>query len=364
MKKKWLLVANPTARSGKGAKRIEKAIRALKEFDFNAEFVATEPHGQTIATVSNKLLSEDIEGVIAMGGDGTFREVGSALMKTSKSQEVLMAHLPAGTANDQAKSFGIPRGPLTLKKNIEMISERHFIDIDVGRIEAQDHAGETKEEAYFFDSAGWGVSPHILSIRNDDKKLVESIPFLKQLYKHNLVYAGAVLRTFIKTQFEPHSFEVEIEVDGQEYKWPKLVDLVVKATKVYAGLWVLDPRSEPDDGLFEVVPFTSKRDWSSKAIVHLDRTGLLNKSLAEIGIKHSEGFQGKKIKLNFITPFDSGLIAAQIDGEEFPMTDRAEITVLERALRLVVPEKYTVNYLEREDEVLESFMIEPMDHRV
>ena len=56
-----------------------------------------------------------------------------------------------------------------------------FVDQEVGR-------------SWFFDSLGWGISPKILRMRNEDRRLVSGIPILRELYRDQLVYAGAVLR--------------------------------------------------------------------------------------------------------------------------------------------------------------------------
>src|SRR5262249_21269186 len=95
--------------------------------------------------------------------------------------------------------------------------------------------------------------------------------------------------------------------------------------------------SRHDDGKFELVPFAGKRDWVSKAIVHLRGSGLSSEGLAKIGVTHSEGISASKIDLEFL-PHAGGLpIQAQIDGEEFVFTPRVEIGVMPRALRLIVP---------------------------
>ena len=89
-----------------------------------------------------------------------------------------------------------------------------------------------------------------------------------------------------------------------------------------------------------VDPFGGKRDWVSKAIVHLQGMPLTPEGLAKIGVRHSEGGSGGRIEIHF-HPHPGGLpLVAQIDGEEFPATSRVSIEVLPRAIRLVVPREY------------------------
>jgi diacylglycerol kinase family enzyme len=120
---------------------------------------------------------------------------------------------------------------------------------------------------------------------------------------------------------------------------PGLTDLIIKGTRVYGGAWVFDPASRHDDGLFEVVPFAGKRDWISKALVHLDESGAVQEGLAAIGVTHSQNLSAARIEVDLRRAPEGLPLAAQIDGEEFPATPRAEVDVLPRALRLIVPEK-------------------------
>src|ERR1700688_4288249 len=99
-----LLVGNPTAQSGKNAERIERAVRGLAEAGVACDVLATLPAGATIPAVADRLRGlggASYACIIAMGGDGTFREVASGLLESGRAEQVAMAMLPTGTANDQ-----------------------------------------------------------------------------------------------------------------------------------------------------------------------------------------------------------------------------------------------------------------------
>ena len=80
-----LLVANPTAQSGKNAERIDRAVAFLKRAGIVCDLLPTLPHGQTIAAVRRALDAGSHKCVIAMGGDGTFREVGAGLLESTRT---------------------------------------------------------------------------------------------------------------------------------------------------------------------------------------------------------------------------------------------------------------------------------------
>jgi diacylglycerol kinase family enzyme len=163
------------------------------------------------------------------------------------------------------------------------------------------------------------------------------VPILRDIWRDQLVYAGALLRTFLASYIDNDKFDVEVQADGRSLRWSGLTDLVVKGTRVYGGAWVFDRDSKHDDGLFEVVPFAGKRDWLSKAIVHLDANPVTAEELALLGVSHSEGFRAKQIALTFAPRSSDVPLAAQIDGEEFVATPRVVIEVQARRLRLIVP---------------------------
>ncbi len=338
MPRPHLLVANPTAQSGRNAERISHVRARLASRGIVHELLATTPAGGTVRELSGRLREGGIGAVIAMGGDGTFAEVGKALIRSGRAREVPLAMLPTGTANDQGRSFGLSSDPSEIDRNVGVIAEGREADLDAGRIRAIERNATVRED-HFFDSAGWGIGPRILALRNEDRREIDRVPVLREVYRDQWVYAGALLKTFLASYLEDDKFDATISVDADPTprRWTGLTDLVVKGTRIYGGLWVLDRDSRPDDGRFEVVPFLGKRDWISKALVHLDGTGRTADALAQVGIRHSEGLQAGRIEIAFHNRSDAVPLAAQIDGEEFPATSRARIEVLPRALRLVVP---------------------------
>ncbi|MCC6811198.1 MAG: hypothetical protein IT381_27455 [Deltaproteobacteria bacterium] len=335
-----LLVGNPTAQSGKNKERIARARELLAEAAIDHDFAATLPKGGTVAMVADALRAKPYSTVIYMGGDGTFAEVAKGLLASGRAAEVALAMLPTGTANDQGKSFGLAADAGALEHNVAVIKANARCKLDVGRLDALDARGGVVKQDAFFDSAGWGISPRVLKVRNEDRKTIEGIPVLRDIYRDHLVYAGALFRTFLASYVDDDKFDVSLVCDGQDFAWEGLTDLVVKGTSVYGGAWVFDRESKPDDGLFEVVPFAGKRDWLSKAIVHLDLNPVPKEALAAVGVSHSESVRARSIELRFAPRSTEVPLAAQIDGEEFVATPRVRITVDARALTLVVPEAY------------------------
>src|SRR3954470_2081344 len=127
-----LLVGNPTAQSGKNRERIDRALALMTEAGFATDFLATLPEGKTIEAVRSALEASAYRVVIAMGGDGTFREVAAGLYTSQRREDVALGMLPTGTANDQGKSFGLHADEGALVRNVDVIRAGHETELDVG----------------------------------------------------------------------------------------------------------------------------------------------------------------------------------------------------------------------------------------
>jgi diacylglycerol kinase family enzyme len=326
-----LLVGNPTAQSGKNEARIDHAIAELRAAGVTCELMPTLPGGATIGAVRDALRESTFACVIAMGGDGTFREVAAGILESGQADRVALAMLPTGTANDQGRSFGVYAGDDQLGVNVAIIAAAKETRLDAGRIELV----EAATKSWFFDSAGWGLSARVLAARNDDREIVETVPGLRLVYRDQLVYAGALLRTFLESYVTDDTFAVDAEIDGTRIDIDDVTDLIVKATRIYGGAWVFDRTSRHDDGAFELIPFRGKLDWTSKAIVGLDGNPITEEMLNSIGVEHSKAIRGSRFDLRFRPRAP----AAQIDGEELAAATHVRVDVVPRALRLIVPAK-------------------------
>ncbi len=333
----YLLVGNPTAQSGKNGARIERALDWMEGSGMSCHFIATLPNGATVDAVRQALDTGTYNVVIAMGGDGTFREVASALVMSVRKEEVAMGMLPTGTANDQGRSFGLSAAEGALLDNLTVIRGGVETRLDAGELTTYDQRDSALFQGYFFDSATWGISARILAQRNIDREFVSNIPIVRDIVRDQTLYAASALRTFLTSYVVSDKFELNAVVDGKAEVFEGLSDFLLKGTRIYAGAWVVDRTSKHDDGLFEAVPFRGKRDWTSKVIVDLDGNPLNEERLNAVGVAHSKPFRFQTMELSFHIQEGAEPVLAQVDGEEIQAGVRASIRVLPRAIRLIVP---------------------------
>jgi diacylglycerol kinase family enzyme len=332
-----VLVANPTAQSGKAAEWIRSARALLDQANIPHRFVPTEPEGKTIDRVKD-VVDQGIRVVIYMGGDGTFAEVAKGILASERGPDVAMGMLPTGTANDQGKSFGLDAGPSSLERNVDVIAGGITVPCDVGTILIE-RDGKTIHKDLMFDSFSVGLGAASLETRNRDRERVGRIPGLGAIYRDQMVYAGAVLRRFVESYVVDVKFDLECVIDGKVHAFDNLLDVILKNTKIFGGEWIFDPATESDDGRFELVPVTGRRDFGTKLIGSLRGSPVGVDDLASLGFEHEPAISGTKFEL-IVRSAQAGLPAAQIDGEEVPAGDRYYVDVAPRALRLIVPREH------------------------
>lgn len=329
-----VLVANPTAQSGRAAAAIDRARDLLDRAGVPHAFLPTEPERGTIQVIRRAIDERGVRLVIAMGGDGTFAEAAKGILASAHAPETDLALLPTGTANDQAKSFGLATGESALESNVEVIRTGTVFALDVGRVERLDEADRVTHEDLFFDSFSLGLGAAVLAERNRDRRRVADIPFIRAIYRDHLVYAGALMKKLAQRA----GFHLEAVVDGQVLTYESVLDVIVKNTPVYGGEWVLAPAATADDGLLEMVPVVGLGDLTSKMVSSLRIGSPIGEyELAQLGIHPTRPVPGRTFML---TAFQPGVLeppAAQVDGEEIPAGDRFRIAALPRLLRIVVP---------------------------
>jgi lipid kinase YegS len=166
---------------------------------------------------------DGIDTVIAGGGDGTVNEVLNGLMQVDGGSTALGV-IPLGTANDFARSAGIP---LQLEGALRVSVETEPVTVDVGR--SGDRA--------FMNVATGGFGTEVT---------VNTNPKLKRLLGGAAYFVTGLGRF---SELEP----VEVRLRGPELEWEgKLLVLAVGNARQAGGGHVLCPEAVLDDGMLDV----------------------------------------------------------------------------------------------------------------
>ncbi len=206
-----LLLANPQA--SRVAAQLTEAIERLDDAGLEL-VVQTPPDPQRLPKLIHQY-REQVDCVIVGGGDGTLNGVADALVET----QLPLGILPLGTANDLARTLGLP---LQLDAACEVIAAGNLRRIDLGRV----------NDKHFFNAASLGLSVQIC--RQLDKGA-------KQRWG---VMAYPV--TMAKSLWQMRPIRVVIS-DGQSTWQARTVQLTVGNGRFFGGGMTVDEEAEIDD---------------------------------------------------------------------------------------------------------------------
>jgi diacylglycerol kinase family enzyme len=102
--RKLAVVVNPAGRDGHALRRWKAAEPVLAAVGFETEVYYTEQVGHASELAFKLRDRQDIELIVACGGDGTVHEVASGM----RGSEMRLGIIPGGTGNDVARAHGIP----------------------------------------------------------------------------------------------------------------------------------------------------------------------------------------------------------------------------------------------------------------
>jgi YegS/Rv2252/BmrU family lipid kinase len=225
---------NAAAGAGRTRNRWPQIARELDRLNLRYEARFTQGEGDA-TRLAEEAVRAGCSAVVAVGGDGTINEVLNGVMQAGAEGTALPAFgvLPSGTAQDFARSAGIPLEPRQAARALAS-PWRH--PIDVGRIRFE--AGTVR---YFANYAGTGFDATVAAqARSWGHRLRGAVPYVLGFF--------AVLRGFRNPQFV-------ISLDGESPLNPaRRASMVVVANGAnYAGVLRMAPAAALDDGLLDVV---------------------------------------------------------------------------------------------------------------
>ena len=115
--KKCVIIYNRKSGKVKPKQLIGTFYDVVEKNGYELNVITTKRQGDAIDKVRE--LPDDIDLVIAAGGDGTFDEVINGNMQREK--KLLLAQLPLGTTNDVGSMFGLTQN---YKRDLEIILKK------------------------------------------------------------------------------------------------------------------------------------------------------------------------------------------------------------------------------------------------
>jgi len=296
--RKTLIVINPVAHE-LSAEGLQDMFRS--ELTGEAPEVYATEASHNVLEVVRERLHDNIELVIAAGGDGTVSSCAGAIQGTDTSLGIV----PIGTGNVIAKDLGIP---LTPERAAEVIcGSRRERQIDVLLC----------DEQYYLLNVGAGLSPLIMEGANREAK---------QRFGLFAYIASGLKKAF---GHQPHHFTLQI--DGEERFIDGSEVIVLNSPSIGHPALKFDDAILMDDGEVKVCVLKSRNLWESIA--------------AGIGVVFGRGGQNKHVSCyparEQITIDSAGDVLVQGDGDIIGHTP-ADVRLIPKAVRVLVPSGSTV----------------------
>jgi diacylglycerol kinase (ATP) len=291
-----LLIINPRSRQG-GDADITAGIEKLHAAGISVEMVNTSDCEQTAQVITAR--HQDIDFVIIGGGDGTISSTAKALYE----HKLPFAILPLGTANDLARSLGIPSN---VDKAFDVIVANNRRWIDLGSVNGH----------LFFNACHIGLGVRIThELTPELKKKWGVLSYFKAAY-------SAVARS--------SEFSVKLTVDGKLFR-KRALQLSIGNGRYYGGGNLVDQNAAIDDGMLNLSCIYPESFWELMKISPLIRMGKQDMAYRTFCVS------GRQIAVKTVSPME-----IHADGEPATHTP-ASFEIIAKALQVFAPEEGAEN---------------------
>jgi len=278
-------IINPSSGTGK-QKGIEKYISKYLD---NFEIIYTQKTGDA-TNISRKAVIENIDVVVAVGGDGTVNECLKGLVNTNTALGVI----PCGSGNGFAYHIGMERN---IEKAVKQLKDTQFEVID----------SCTANGIPFVNVSGIGFDAHIADL------------FLTLTERGFIKYAKLVLR-----ELSYNAKEYTIRYNNIERKIKAYMIGFANASQ-YGNNAKISPMADFKDGLIDFVIVKDFPKWKIPIFIYRLLTGKIHL------LKYVEIIQSKKMTINS----ESTLL--HLDGEPMNFNNPIKINIFPKSLKILIP---------------------------
>ncbi len=301
---KILVIRNPHAKI-KGRGDVCRALKnAVPESHIDLCYTASPDHARSVAA------SAEIDGydiVVAVGGDGTVNQIANGLAGT----RVSLGIIPAGTANDLARHYGLPGA---VSRAAEIIAQNHVREIDLVGVNGR----------YYATAGGVGLPCQVAGDVNDLRNRGAWGRMAGRVFG-SLLYIGATLRAI--AGWKNRHNVLMVTCNGRWRVFDALAVMVDNQPRL-GGRFRMSPGAHNDDGFLDVCLIENSKS----------RMQVLDLLMRTIWGTHVRLPWVSTIRTTRLT-IDSERPEPYFgDGEIFGITRHFEIKIAPGALKLLVPE--------------------------
>lgn len=225
---------NPNAGMRKANRYLADILTTFNRAGYQVETYMTAGRGDGEKMATRRAKGKDL--IVCCGGDGTFNETVSGLLKSGC--DIPVGYIPAGSTNDFARTLGLSGN---FVKAAQRIVEGAPIEVDVGQFGDRYFAYVASFGA--FTRASYATPQNIKNALGHTAYLLEGISELSQI----------------------RNLPIKIELDGEVIEDDFLFGAICNSTSL-GGVFTLDPKQvDMADGKFEVLMVRAPHDLTEIA---------------------------------------------------------------------------------------------------
>ena len=269
-------IVNPVAGNG-ASKAAFQSLRALldeRKAEYTFAFTQAPGHARELA---RQALAAAHACIVAVGGDGTVREVAEEMIDSS----VPMGIFPCGTGNDMARPLHIPQDP------------KGVLDVLMGGRTLRMDACEVNGKR-FFNVGGLGFDVDVLL--NTER--------FKKKYRGMTAYLLGLFAALLRLK----QYNIRVETPDGIREYQSIIAVVANGTHFGGGMNVA-PLADPTDGLFDVCV--------AHDVTKLTVLGLLSRFVKgkHLDLKYIDYYKASAVTVESTPP-----ARVQVDGEVIEST--------------------------------------------
>lgn len=235
---KALLVVNQHARQAQ--QKLADAITQLHACGL--EWIKVSPSKASDIPEAIRQYQHQVDRVVIAGGDGTLNAAIPGLLDT----QLPLGILPLGTANDLARTLGLPTD---LTDVCKILTTGHLERIDLGQV----------NDRYFFNVASIGLSVQITRKLNRETKQQWGV----------LAYPIAALQALHRSQ----PFWAAVSLDDGEPQRMRTIQIAVGNGRYYGGGMTVTAEATIKSNHFDMYSLNLQHWWQLLAILPAMRSG-------------------------------------------------------------------------------------------
>lgn len=291
---KILFILNP--KSGKNPPDTEQMARCIQLNFPHADMRLTKsPKHATL--LAREAAEKNYDAVVAIGGDGTINETAQGLV----GSDTALGVIARGSGNGFARELGTS---LLFEEAVVRLQKAHAVFCDIGRANGE----------LFLNLAGVGIEAEIAQAFMQQGKTGNRgmWPYFK---------IGA------KTLFSYKPQELEVHTEEKIFHTSPIT-LVFANGRQYGSNFKIAPQASLTDGFLDMVTVKNAPKWK----LALAAPAFFTDNWRPLGVT-----QTTHVKQAVI--LHKGIITYHIDGEPKQTTDRLEISLEPKALKVLFPEQ-------------------------